>query len=176
MKEKPTYEEILTHTRIESVSCPIVCVKTRKMSQADEFLFVDLTTFCDYDGMIEFCKSYFQDDEIVIHCALNFPSEYIEDKSYYQDILQFADLDEKKKNAIYTYICYYGVRSVDAILDIFFGTFKNEEEAAKYIVENNLLKHELPDNIKNCKGYDKVYEYLRDRILIADDFYYLLDE
>ena len=176
MKEKPTYEEILKHTRIESVSCPMVCVKTRKMSQADEFLFVDLTTFCDYDEMIEFCKSYFQDDEIVIPCVFNFPSEYIDDKAYYQDILQFADFQDKQKNAIYTYILCYGVRGVQDILDIFIGTFVNEEEAAKYIVENNLLKHELPDNIKNCKEYDQVYDYLRDSILIADDFYFLVEE
>ena len=176
MKEKPTYEEILKHTRIESVSCPMVCVKTRKMSQADEFLFVDLTTFCDYDEMIEFCKSYFQDDEIVIPCVFNFPSEYIDDKAYYQDILQFADFEDKQKNAIYTYILCYGVRGVQDILDIFIGTFVNEEEAAKYIVENNLLKHELPDNIKNCKEYDQVYDYLSDSILIADDFYFLVEE
>ena len=26
------------------------------------------------------------------------------------------------------------------------------------------------------EDYDQVYEYLRDRILIADDFYYLADE
>lgn len=140
------------------------------------YLCVDLTTFGDYDEMIEFCKSYFQDEEIIIPCVFNFPSEYIDDKAYYQDILQFADLEDKQKNAIYTYILCYGVRGVQDILDIFIGTFVNEEEAAKYIVEHNLLKHELPDNIKNCKEYDQVYEYLRDSILIADDFYFLVEE
>lgn len=178
MKERPTYDELCAHACTTIDCCPMVCATNKKPSKAGEniYLYVDLTTFRDYDDMIEFCKRFFQQEKIFILYGLNFPAEYIDDEFWYNDIIQFADLEEDQKNAIYTYIWYYGVRGVHAILDIFIGTFVNEEEAAKYIVENNLLKHELPDNIKNCKDYDQVYEYLRDRILIADDFYYLADE
>lgn len=176
MKRKPYFDEICEHACTELDYRTMVCATTKKreLAGAEYELFVDVTTFDNYDEMVEFCQRYFQDEDVLFPYGHNFPDEYIEDGLRFQDIKQFGSLNKEQKNAIELYLWLFGVRGVQEILDVYIGTFKTKEEAAKYIVKNNLC--ELPDNIKDCKDYGQVYECLRDRILVAENCYFFADK
>lgn len=114
MKRKPYFDEICEHACTELDYRTMICVTTKKreLAGAEYELFVDVTTFDNYDEMVEFCQRYFQDEEVLFPYGHNFPDEYIEDGLRFQDIKQFGCLNKEQQNAIELYI--YGYLACEA--------------------------------------------------------------
>jgi antirestriction protein len=113
-------------------------------------MWVDLTSFDDYDDFMEFCQLLHvdeEDPEFMYQDYENFPADYYSesclDEFEFDKIIEFAEMDEDDKKIFEAYHSYFGgEKSLNYIKERFHGFWDSEEEFAEHIVQEC---YDLPD-------------------------------
>lgn len=98
-------------------------------------MWVDIDSFYDYDGFIEFCKAIHSDEEdpeFMFQDFQNFPSGYYSEcfgEETFDKIKEFCDCDNK--DALEAYIDYHG--DAEGFEDRYKGEWDSEEDFAWHI-------------------------------------------
>ncbi len=104
-------------------------------------LWIDLTTFADYDDFIDFCKAVHSDEsdpELMFQDFEYFPREYYSescmDRETFDKIQAYADLCERySREAVTEYIdCGFELEDFE---DRYQGAYDSEEDYAREIVD-----------------------------------------
>lgn len=105
-----------------------------------EGMWIDLTTFADYDEFIEFCYDLHADEddpELMFQDYENFPRElYSEscfDEGTFDTIIEYANHDDR--DAVNAFITCYGIEELDKFEDYYVGEFDSEEDFARHIID-----------------------------------------
>ena len=102
-------------------------------------MWVDLTTFCDYDEFIEFCRYLHSDEddpEFMFQDYENFPSQlYSEscfDEETFDTIIEYANHDQE---AVDAFLCVYDISELNKFDEAYVGEFYDEADFARHIVD-----------------------------------------
>ena len=104
-------------------------------------LWIDLTTFYDYDDFIEFCQAIHADEEdpeLMAQDYEGFPRQWYNEGFMSEDdfdhILEYSDMcDKHGQEAVDDYMEFYD--ELDNFEEAFCGEWDSEEDFARHIVE-----------------------------------------
>ena len=127
-------------------------------------MWLDLTTFADYDEFCAVCRFLHRDEadpELMCQDYENFPeiwySEDIMSEDMFDLIQEFAELDEDEREA---YEAFLDVRcdsriSVEDFRDAYQGEWDSEEDFARHIVEECGMLDNLPESVKDYFDFER---------------------
>ena len=104
-------------------------------------LWIDLTTFYDYDDFIEFCQAIHADEEdpeLMAQDYEGFPRQWYNEGFMSEDdfdhILEYSDMcDKHGQEAVDDYMEFYD--ELDNFEEAYCGEWESEEDFARHIVE-----------------------------------------
>lgn len=139
-------------------------------------MWLDLTTFSDYDEFCAVCRFLHRDEddpELMCQDYENFPevwySEDIMSEDIFDLIQEFAELDENEREAYEAFLdlkCESDL-SVEDFRDAYQGKWGSEEEFTENLVDELEMLHGTPDFLKSYFNYKA---FARD--LFIDDYYF----
>ena len=127
-------------------------------------MWLDLTTFADYDEFCAVCRFLHRDEadpELMCQDYENFPEEWYSEDIFSEDIFdliqEFAELDEDEREA---YEAFLDVRcdsriSVEDFRDAYQGEWDSEEDFARHIVEECGMFDNLPESVKDYFDFER---------------------
>ena len=126
-------------------------------------LWIDLSSFDDYDEFINFCKAIHADepdpeldaqDWECLPQGLDGDDLFIEEKwDLLQEYLELCDRFDA--DAVNAYICCYDIYSLSGFEERYQGEFKSEEDFAEYIVNELYDLDRLMGNLSYYFDYEK---------------------
>ena len=130
-------------------------------------LWIDLTSFSDYDEFIDFCKAIHADEydpELMAQDYECFPRDFYHEgfisQEDFDNILEYSEMCEKyDADAVDDYMEYHD--SLDNFEDAYCGEWKSEEDFAEHIIDEC---YDLDRIMGNLSGY---FDYKR----FADDLF-----
>lgn len=117
-------------------------------------LWVDLTTFGDYDEFREFCRILHRDErdpELMFQDYENFPEEWYSesgmDARTFDRILEYASCDNRE--AADAFVCCFGAESFskERFEELYMGEWDSEEDFAEHIFYECYDTSYIPQNI-----------------------------
>ena len=138
----PTKDEILEHKHsLESDNPAVYCGTYGKYNRGSlEGMWIDLTTFFDYDDFIEFCYNLHADEEdpeLMFQDYENFPRELYSESCFDEDefdtIIKYASFDDR--DAVDAFLSCYSVDELDKFEEYYVGYFDSEEDIARHIID-----------------------------------------
>lgn len=123
-------------------------------------MWVDLTTFWDYDEFMDFCAMLHSDEEdpeFMFQDYENFPSDFYSESDLneytFEKIQEYGNLDEDDKEMYDAFTEYYCTRyTIDEIKERCQGKFDSEREFAEYLFDE--VGYEMPDFARRYFDYD----------------------
>lgn len=127
-------------------------------------MWLDLTTFSDYDEFCAVCRFLHRDEadpELMCQDYENFPEVWYSEDNMSEDIFdliqEFAELDEDEREA---YEAFLDVKcdshiSVDDFHDAYQGEWDSEEDFARYIVEECGMLDNVPESLKDYFDFER---------------------
>ena len=138
----PTKDEILEHKHsLDSDNPAVYCGTYGKYNSGSlEGMWIDLTTFFDYDDFIEFCYNLHADEEdpeLMFQDYENFPRELYSESCFDEDefdtIIKYASFDDR--DAVDAFLSCYSVDELDKFEEYYVGYFDSEEDFARHIID-----------------------------------------
>ena len=138
----PSHEELKEHSYDFNTNNPAVYCGTygKYNSGSLEGMWIDLTTFFDYDDFIEFCYNLHTDEEdpeLMFQDYENFPRELYSESCFDEDefdtIIKYASFDDR--DAVDAFLSCYSVDDLDKFEENYVGYFDSEEDFARHIVD-----------------------------------------
>lgn len=142
-------------------------------------MWLDLTTFADYDEFCAVCRFLHRDEadpELMCQDYENFPDEWYSEDIFSEDIFdliqEFAELDDDEREAFEVYVAAFGssrddVSIFDNFREAYCGKWSSEEEYAEQLVEDCCMLEGAPEFLKSYFNYAA---FARD--LFIDDYYF----
>ena len=170
--EPLTKNEIRTHAAHYESGNPAIYVGTyHKYSCKNSLygLWIDLTTFDEYDELCDFCRR--------LHCDENDPEYMTQDfenypKSLYHEggiptaeeferINEYAALSDEKKEAFEIYLDNYNENAtIEEFEERYEGKYESGEDFAEYLCEECGYFKNLPQWLQCCIDYSAVWRSL----------------
>lgn len=114
-------------------------------------MWVDLTTFSDYDEFIEFCEAIHSDEddpELMFQDYENFPKQWYDEFIYedeFDKIIEYANLSDNEQEAVDAYFDEISDNAeIYEIIEKWQGEWDDEEAFAQHIFEE-CYEHNLSD-------------------------------
>ena len=126
----PTKEDIAYHKHsLDSDNPAVYCGTYGKYNDGSlDGMWIDLTTFCDYDEFIEFCKDLHADEEdpeLMFQDYENFPRELYSESCFDEDtfdtIIEYANHSDR--DAVDAFLSCYSISQLDEFEDAYQGQF-----------------------------------------------------
>lgn len=159
-----TMEEVLEHKHDGTSDAPAIYVGTyAKYNDGNLYgMWLDLTTFYDYDEFIDCCKALHSDEddpEFMFQDYENFPSDWYSesciDEEEFDRIKEYGELDEDDRCMWEAYLDYFGDdEDFSAIKEKCQGKWDSEEDFARNIYEE-CYESEIPENLRNYFDMEK---------------------
>ncbi len=162
---------------------PAVCVGTyHKYNCGSIFgMWLDLTTFADYDEFCAVCRFLHRDEadpELMCQDYENFPAEWYTEgfmsEEEFDKIQEFAELDDDEREAFQAYIDFKCDSSldIDDFREAYQGEWDSEEEYARHIVEECGMLDNVPESLKEYFDFERYaddlfrwdYEFIDDYV------------
>lgn len=152
-------------------NAPAVYVGTyRKYNNGSlDGMWLDLTSFCDYDEFMDVCAYLHRDEddpELMFQDWDNIPDCW-RDESYFDEqtfdkIREWADMDSDEQEAFDAFMGVFGEDDIDSFRERYEGQYDDMEEFARYIVEETgllTLPHSgyIPNEVR--AQFENVAEY-----------------
>ena len=142
-------------------------------------VWLDLTTFADYDEFLAVCRYIHRDEadpEFMAQDFDSFPREwytegFMSEREF--DLIQaYAELDDDEREAFEVYVSAFGssrddVSIFDNFREAYNGKWSSEEEFAEQLAEDCCMLHGAPESLKMYFDYKS---FARD--LFIDDYYF----
>ena len=142
-------------------------------------VWLDLTTFADYDEFLAVCRYIHRDEadpEFMAQDFTDFPEEwytegFMSEREF--DLIQaYAELDDDEKEAFEVYVSAFGssrddVSIFDNFREAYNGKWSSEEDFAEQLAEDCCMLHGAPESLKMYFDYKA---FARD--LFIDDYYF----
>ena len=169
----PTSDELLYHKHsLDSDNPAVYCGTYGKYNNGSlQGMWIDLTTFDDYDEFIEFCYDLHADEEdpeLMFQDYENFPRELYSESCFDEDefdtIIKYASFDDR--DAVDAFLSCYSISQLDDFEDAYQGQYDSEEDFARYIVEEC---YDL-EQMGNLSYYFDYSAFARD-LFMCDYFY-----
>jgi antirestriction protein len=135
-------------------------------------MWIDLTTFDDYDEFIEFCYDLHADEEdpeLMFQDYENFPRELYSESCFDEDefdtIIKYASFADR--DAVDAFLTCYSADELDKFDDAYQGEFDSEEDFARHIVDECYDLDKMLGNLSYYFDYDA---FARD-LFMCDYFY-----
>jgi antirestriction protein len=170
----PTKDEILEHKHsLDSDNPAVYCGTYGKYNSGSlEGMWIDLTTFFDYDDFIEFCYNLHADEEdpeLMFQDYENFPRELYSESCFNEDefdtIIKYANLSDR--DAVDAFISCFCVDELDNFEEYYVGYFDSEEDFARHIVEEC---YDLDKMLGSLSSYFD-YSSFADDLFMCDYFF-----
>ena len=138
----PTSDELQYHKHsLDSDNPAVYCGTFGKYNNGSiEGMWIDLTTFIDYDEFIEFCCDLHADEEdpeLMFQDYENFPRELYSESCFDEDtfdkIIEYANHSDR--DAVDAFLSCYGIDQLDKFDEVYQGKFDSEEDFARHIVD-----------------------------------------
>lgn len=166
-----TAEEKSEHKHVLSVATPAVYCGTYNKYNCGSLqgMWIDLTSFYDYDEFVEFCQRLHADEddpELMFTDFENFPrawySESLIDEETFDKIIEYSseDLDEDEIEAFAEYLEDYPNDTIKDFQDKVVGAFYTDIECAKFIAEYDERFHQIPQEFRSCIEYGRLWDSL----------------
>ena len=134
-------------------------------------MWVDLTSFLDYDDFMEFCHLLHIDEEypeFMYQDYENFSSEWYSESCFdevtFDKILEYGNMDEEDRNMFDAFTDNYGESyTIEDVRERFKGKWDSEEEFAKQLLDDC-----YPDIPEFVRRYFDIEQFARD--LFAYDY------
>ena len=142
-------------------------------------VWLDLTTFADYDEFLAVCAYIHRDEadpEFMAQDFDSFPREwytegFMSEREF--DLIQaYAELDDDEREAFEVYVSAFGssrddISIFDNFREAYNGKWSSEEEFAEQLAEDCCMLHGAPESLKMYFDYKA---FARD--LFIDDYYF----
>ena len=127
-------------------------------------MWLDLTTFSDYDEFCAVCRFLHRDEddpELMCQDYENYPEEWYSEDIMSEDIFdliqEFAELNEDEREA---YEALFDVKcdshiSVDDFREAYQGEWDSEEDFARYIVDECGMLDNVPESLKDYFDFER---------------------
>ena len=138
----PTKDEILEHkSSLDSDNPAVYCGTYGKYNSGSlAGMWIDLTTFFDYDDFIEFCYNLHADEEdpeLMFQDYENFPRELYSESCFNEDtfdtIIKYANHSDR--DAVDAFLSYYSISELDKFEDVYVGKYVSEEDFAQCLID-----------------------------------------
>ena len=142
-------------------------------------VWLDLTTFADYDEFLAVCRYIHRDEadpEFMAQDFEGFPREWYTEgfmsEREFDLIREFAELDDDEREAFEVYVAAFGSSRDDSTIfdnfrEAYCGKWSNEEEYAEQLAEDCCMLEGAPEFLKSYFDYKA---FARD--LFIDDYYF----
>ena len=142
-------------------------------------VWLDLTTFADYDEFLAVCRYIHRDEadpEFMAQDFEGFPREWYTEgfmsEREFDLIREFAELDDDEREAFEVYVAAFGSSRDDSTIfdnfrEAYCGKWSNEEEYAEQFAEDCCMLEGAPEFLKSYFDYKA---FARD--LFIDDYYF----
>lgn len=170
----PSHEEMKEHSYdFDSENPAVYCGTYGKYNDGSlHGMWIDLTTFCDYDEFIEFCKDLHADEEdpeLMFQDYENFPRELYSESCFGEDtfdtIIEYANHADRE--AVDAFLCCYAIDELDKFDEVYQGKFDSEEDFARHIVEEC---YDIERTMGNLSYYFDYGRFARD-LFMCDYFF-----
>ena len=170
----PTSDELQYHKHsLDSDNPAVYCGTYGKYNNGSlQGMWIDLTTFDDYDEVIEFCCDLHADEEdpeLMFQDYENFPRELYSESCFDEDefdtIIKYASFADR--DAVDAFLTCYSADELDKFEDAYQGQYDSKEDFARYIVEECYDLDKMLDNLSYYFDYDA---FARD-LFICDYFF-----
>ena len=170
----PTKDEILEHKHsLDSDNPAVYCGTYGKYNSGSlEGMWIDLTTFFDYDDFIEFCYNLHADEEdpeLMFQDYENFPRELYSESCFDEDefdtIIKYANHSDR--DAVDAFISCFSVDELDNFEEYYVGYFDSEEDFARHIVDEC---YDLDKMVGSLSSYFD-YSSFADDLFMCDYFF-----
>ena len=169
--EPLTKEEIRTHAAHYDQAQPaIYCGTYHKYNCGSLYgMWVDITTFDDYDEFCDFCRRLHHDEldpEFMTQDFEYYPESWYHESglptaSEFERIKAFAELDEDKKEAYEIYLDNYDKdATIEDFEERYEGKWDSPEDFAANLCEECGYFRNLPDWLQCCIDYSAVWRSL----------------
>lgn len=187
MEEKTmmTMEEVLEHKYDSTTDAPAIYVGTYAKYNNGNLrgLWLDLTSFCDYEEFMDCCRALHSDEddpEFMFQDYENFPEEWYSesdiDEETFDKIVEYGNLDEYDRDMWEAYIDHFGdYEDFSQIKDKCHGKWDSELDFATNLFDE-CYAHEVPDNIRDYIDYDRFaddlfhYDYVMSNDYVFTDY------
>lgn len=129
-------------------------------------LWIDLTTFNDYDDFVTFCQAIHADEaepELMFQDFEGFPREYYNESGFDEDdfnaIREYGELCDKYSPEAVDAFIDWGCEELEHFEDCFVGEYDSEEDFAREIVDDC---YDLEKTLGNLAYYFDYEAYARD--------------
>lgn len=170
----PSNEEIASHKYDYQSGNPAVYCGTygKYACGSIEGMWIDLTTFFDYDDFIEFCCDLHADEddpELMFQDYENFPRELYSESCFGEDvfdtIIEYANIDDR--DAVDAFLGCYSINDLHKFDEYFVGKFDSEVDFAYHIVDEC---YDLERHMGSLSFYFDYDKFARD--LFMCDYYF----
>lgn len=170
----PTSDELQYHKHsLDSDNPAVYCGTYGKYNNGSiEGMWIDLTTFIDYDEFIEFCCDLHADEEdpeLMFQDYENFPRELYSESCFDEDtfdkIIEYANHSDR--DAVDAFLSCYGIDQLDKFDEVYQGKFDSEEDFARHIVDECYDLDKMLGSLSYYFDYDA---FARD-LFICDYFF-----
>ena len=142
-------------------------------------VWLDLTTFADYDEFLAVCRYIHRDEadpEFMAQDSEGFPREWYSEgfmsECEFDLIREYAELDDDEREAFEVYVSAFGSSRDDSTIfdnfrEAYCGKWSSEEEYAEQLVDDCCMLEGAPEFLKSYFNYAA---FARD--LFIDDYYF----
>ena len=124
-------------------------------------LWIDLSSFNDYDEFINFCRAIHADEEdpeIMCQDGENIPDSLCHEsmgEKEFNNLLKYCDLcDEYNVSAVDDFLEFYSPDDLDRMNDAYVGVYDSEEDFAREIVNDCYDLEKMMGNLSYYFDYD----------------------
>lgn len=170
----PSEEEIAYHKYDFNRNNPaLYCGTYGKYNNGSiEGMWIDLTTFDEYDEFIEFCCNLHADEddpELMFQDYENFPRELYSESCFDEDdfdtIIKYASFADR--DAVDAFLSCFSVDELDKFEDAYQGEFDSEEDFAYHIIDEC---YDIEQTMGNLSFYFDYEKFARD-LFMCDYFF-----
>ena len=170
----PSEEEIAYHKYDFNSNNPaLYCGAYAKYNNGSiEGMWIDLTTFDEYDEFIEFCCNLHADEddpELMFQDYENFPRELYSESCFDEDdfdtIIKYASFADR--DAVDAFLSCFSVDELDKFEDAYQGEFDSEEDFAYHIIDEC---YDIEQTMGNLSFYFDYEKFARD-LFMCDYFF-----
>ena len=154
----------------------VYCGTYAKYSEGSLYgMWIDITTFDDYDEFVDFCKMLHEDEhypELMFQEYEGFPQEWYSesclDEETFDKIVEYGNLDEDDREMYDAYVgCFGSHDDLGEIRDKYCSKFDSEEDFAEHLLHETGDIDSIPSNLRYYFDYEK---YARDLFMDGYSF------
>ena len=123
-------------------------------------LWIDISSFDDYDEFIDFCKAIHADEndpELMFQDYECFPREWYDEcpnRESFDNILRYSELCEKySKDAVDAFVGW-GCEDLENFEDCYCGEYNSEEDYAREVIDDCYNIEKMMGNLANYFDYE----------------------